>query len=482
MRGTLEDCSAFSRKILGRPLRAYQAGIADAIARASLSASGITFTVMMARQMGKNELSAHIEAYLLNLYRRRGGIVIKAAPSLRPQAMISRQRLIDVLGNPTNRRMMKRTRDGVELGRASCRFLSGAPESNVVGGTADLLLELDEVQDLTAEKIQKDFRPMASTANATIVMYGTAWDSSNPLERQKQTNRELQARDGIQRHFEYGWTTLGDVLPTYKAFVEAEVARLGREHPIIKTQYFLEVVEDIGKLISAAARALIFSGKHARLEAGEEGDTYVAGVDVAGQDQMIAAGMLEHGDPVAGGRDSTVVTIGRVLRNVEGEPDLEIVQQYAWTGADHPTQHHALRRLLAEVFPCVRIVVDSTGLGAGIASWLASALGEERVEPLIFTAPKKSALGFGLLAMAGTGRCRLYGRDDSADWRSLAHEIDHARYELVASEQMRWHVPQSAGHDDYLVSLALCCMAAGNAMPPPESAVVKARSMGDYGW
>lgn len=37
---------------------------------------------MMSRQAGKNELSAQLEAYLLNLFQRRGGAIVKDIPVL----------------------------------------------------------------------------------------------------------------------------------------------------------------------------------------------------------------------------------------------------------------------------------------------------------------------------------------------------------------------------------------------------------------
>jgi hypothetical protein len=480
VRQATRDIAAFSEHVLARPLRPYQAVIARAITAGVLSGRGTTFSVLMARQMGKNELSAHLEAYLLNLHRRAGGTLIKAAPTLRPQALISQQRLQRLLDNPLNRGRWRASQGAVELGRARARFLSGSPNSNVVGATADILLELDEAQDLEEDKIQREFRPMVSSTTAVIVLYGTAWDTDSPLERQKQANLELQQRDGIQRHFEYDWRVLAALSPPYRAFVEGEIARLGEEHPLIRTQYMLRPLEEAGRLFSPAARALL-EGVHARLEEARPGEVYVAGVDVAGQDADAAPGLLAAGRTV-GGRDSTVVTVARLDWDGEGEPTLEVVQHYGWAGADHPTQHHALRRLLSEVFPCVRVVVDATGLGAGVASWLAGALGGAVVESFVFNSSAKSRLGFALLAAAGTGRCKLYRDDGSTDAARCRHEIAHARYELGGNEQLRFHVPAAEGHDDYLISLALCVHAAGLAAPPPISAVIPSRREPEERW
>jgi hypothetical protein len=67
-------------------------------------------------------------------------------------------------------------------------FFSADPESNVVGATASLLLEIDEAQDVSPDTFDKDFRPMAATTNATTVMYGTAWSDDTLLARQRAAN------------------------------------------------------------------------------------------------------------------------------------------------------------------------------------------------------------------------------------------------------------------------------------------------------
>src|SRR5437588_8703069 len=106
-------------------------------------------TVMMARQMGKNELSARLEAYLLAVYAQLGGQMVKAAPTLRPQLIYSQQRLEGLLSShPLTRGRWRGDRGvGVKLGRARVLFLSAGPTAHVVGATASLLLEVDEAQD-----------------------------------------------------------------------------------------------------------------------------------------------------------------------------------------------------------------------------------------------------------------------------------------------------------------------------------------------
>ncbi len=56
VRFLMEDVTRFSEAVVKRPLRPYQAEIARAVAMAALAHHGDTLTVMMARQMGKNEI------------------------------------------------------------------------------------------------------------------------------------------------------------------------------------------------------------------------------------------------------------------------------------------------------------------------------------------------------------------------------------------------------------------------------------------
>ena len=51
------------------------------------------WTVLMPRQSGKNQLSAHLEAYLLTRYQRSRVSMVKCAPTYRPQVLVSISRL-----------------------------------------------------------------------------------------------------------------------------------------------------------------------------------------------------------------------------------------------------------------------------------------------------------------------------------------------------------------------------------------------------
>ena len=109
------------------------------------------------------------------------------------------------------------------------------------------------------------------------MLYGTAWSADTLLATQKRLNLELEARDGIRRHFEAPWERVAEHNPSYGAFVQAEIARLGLEHPLIRTQYCLLDLEGQGRLFSPQQLALL-QGDHPRQHLPTPGRRYLAGV------------------------------------------------------------------------------------------------------------------------------------------------------------------------------------------------------------
>jgi hypothetical protein len=202
-------------------LRPYQIEVGRAILDSVMNRKGLTFSVEMARQGGKNELSAQLEVLLLTLFMGTGGNLVKCAPTFKPQTMVSMMRLKERLNDagysgfwvPEQGYM-------VRLGKARQIFFSADNSSHVVGATAHILLEVDESQDVAKEKYAKEFKPMGAATNVTTVHYGTTWDDSTLLEEVKQTNLELERRDGIKRHFRYDWEEIAKYNPDYLRYAE----------------------------------------------------------------------------------------------------------------------------------------------------------------------------------------------------------------------------------------------------------------------
>jgi hypothetical protein len=445
-------------------LRPYQREVVRAVLRSVLRGEGRSFSVLIARQGGKNELSAQLELLLLLANRDRPVEAIKCAPTLAPQCRISANRLWARLGalgltgraGPARREGMS----AIRLGQARQRFLSAAPGAHVVGHTAHTLLEVDEAQDVEPEKFDKEFRPMAAAGNATVVFYGTAWDETCLLAQAIATHQEQERVDGVQRHFAADWQTVAAQSAAYGAYVVAERERLGAEHPLFQTQYLLRTLPRAGRLFSDAALTLL-RGAHERLVARPQGE---------GRGVRYAAGLDVGGEALGGSRDpdSTVLTVARLLPAAAGalvrDPQIEVVALYAWQGAGHTRLAGAVAGLLRLWRPD-RLVIDATGVGEGLAASLAAALAGVDVVRLRLSAERKSALGYALQAAAEGGRLRLFRDDGSPEFAAAWFQLQHARAQPRPNRTLAFDVDPALGHDDYLLSLALAVDGAAQFAP-----------------
>lgn len=135
-------------------LRPYQKEIANAVWASYATGKGLTFSIEIARQGGKNELSAYLEtAVLVHSAAAAPRNLVKCSPTFQPQTIISMMRLKDRLNDVGFAGVWESERGYiVKLGNARAIFLSAEESANVVGNTAHILLEIDESQDVSKEK------------------------------------------------------------------------------------------------------------------------------------------------------------------------------------------------------------------------------------------------------------------------------------------------------------------------------------------
>lgn len=437
------------RKLRGPALRGYQVSVLQALLRGIERHPGETFTVLFPRQAGKNEVAAALVAGLLRAHASDGGSVVVCAPSLQPQAEISLARLRRTLAATDHLFPRARSRasgNRVFVGRAEAVFLSGAATANVAGHTASLALIGDEAQDLDRDWFERQFRPMAASTGAPTVLFGTPWDGHSLLDLAVQRNRRRDAaqpgrrfRDWLPFHHEVNWRQVAEAVPRYGAYVEAQRAALGANHPIFATQYALRTTDRAGRLLSSEQLAGLASA-HTVIDTPRGGERYVAGFDIAGD-----------------GRDRSVLTIARVA----GER-MEVVAHEAWERAPLRTQlEEALA--IARRWRLERLCVDGSGLGAQVGQELAAELGES-VEALTFTAAVKSDLGYELLAAVELGRLCVPREEQGEHVRRLWRELRECVQEKAPGGQLRWRAAR--GHDDYVVSLARAVRAAKRSEGP----------------
>ena len=233
-RRLFSDITPFSNLVLRRPLRPYQIEPLRAILNSVLSRRGLEFLLIFPRQSGKNEAVAQLLVYLLNLLQRHGGNIVYAATG--DGVGLGIQRLEQRLDNPWNARKWRvRARpDRRILGRAAVIFLSSHPNAFARGQTAHHLLVIDETQDQVASHIEAVFTPMRAARNAIALYIGTV-KTTHDFLWQKELERE-QVRDGIQRVYMIQPDTVCHQNPDYRRFLDAQVRRYGRHHPIVASE------------------------------------------------------------------------------------------------------------------------------------------------------------------------------------------------------------------------------------------------------
>ena len=459
----ISDLRAFDVALWpSKPLREYQLRVGARIVQAVLTGSGGQFCIVFSRQSGKDELLARVEALLLARYRLKGGSVVAATPTFKPQALVARRRLVSVAQNsPLHPNLRSSEGYRVVCNAASVSFLSAGPDAQARGETADLLLVANEAQDISTERWDPVFSPMAASTNAPELTFGTPWLAGSLLSRQ------MRICEGEDSLYMVPWREVAEEVPAYGEYVRRKIAQLGANHPFIRSEYELEELGAEGGLFPEQRRAQM-RGVHARRREGEAGKVYALLLDVAGEDE-------DAPDEVGGqGRekrqDSTALTVVEVDTStvkdpVVGLPTYRVVDRREWRGRKHTALYQQIIDLATSVWRARYVVVDATGIGAGLSSFLGERLGvydaaknpRGRVIPFVFSLSSKSKLGWAYLGCVESGRYKEYVDDQAEDTRHFWKQVEGVQHTVDEGPGriMRWSVPSAKGHDDLVMSAAL---------------------------
>jgi hypothetical protein len=448
----------FTERGGGITLRPYQLEPAEAIIDSINNGKGLTFVIIMSRQAGKDELLANLIAYLLNIYAHKEKEIVVVNPTYKPQTIKAIFRLENRLRRNLITRMFweKRSDFMRMIGQAVVNFLSGDEAAQVVGGTASLALIVNEAQDITPSKFDKDFAPMTASTNATRIFTGTTWTSRTLLAREMRRCQELERQDGIKRVFIYSSDEVGAIVPAYKTFVQGEVSKLGRQHPLIKTQYFCEEIDELAGMFNATRRALMVADRPAQ-DAPTPGRAYAVTIDVGGQDEALL-NLDGMGNP---GRDYTTLDIVEIDLSdlaILQKPRYRVVKRFAWQGENHVMIFGKIVSLVG-TWNAQYIVQDVSGVGEGLYGMLFKRY-PTKVIPVKFTQQTKSEIGYSFIGMIETGRFK-----DCDPSETVAEQYANCESEILIgpAKTMRWGVKDGTRstqtgeliHDDYILADAL---------------------------
>jgi hypothetical protein len=180
-------------------------------------------------------------------------------------------------------------------------------------------------------------------------------------------------------------------------------------------------------------------------------------------------------------------------------PTYRVVSRLLWTGVRHTALYADLRALIIH-WRAACCVVDATGVGAGLASFLHKAL-PGVVVPFTFNSSTKSSLGWDFLSLIDSGRYKEYqdsagaegygamltqGAGEAYNLASLQalffRQAQYCAYQVQPGpgKRLSWGVPDgqrdpetgSLLHDDLLLSAALCARLDTQPWPAGTAPVV----------
>lgn len=488
------DIYLFSRDIIGIPLYPYQTHIAQYIMDLVAERRNEAVVIEISRQAGKNQLAAVTETAMLARFGRQEVGIVKTSPTWKPQIVNSKMRFEAMAKRIEHRLPWIKYNPSMgyiyRCGRAMIQFLSADPSASVVGATASLLLSVDEGQDVDPSVYSKNFVPMRASTNAPVQMTGTTWTEDTLLYQTKQDIQEGRVKG---TYFRVLPDEIALANPAYGEFVDTETKRLGRDHPLIKTQYYLEELASGGRMLKRQQVALMH-GEHDRAERRTTERQIVAGLDFAGADE--AAGELVSLS-TASARDSVALTIGAVdwLTIAAGVivPHLRILARYEWVNVNPVALHATLYEILWGRWKVNRVHADNTGIGATSTAFLAAALnkdGIERIAGQTFDGAwaTHTRIAFNYLAAVNGTHVLDYRQNfdildvaykeqadpDDVDKRAWWQRA-HARLQGKPGQKVKASVPDSEGHDDLLLSEMLMVDAAYAAGVPQVRRKAKSR-------
>ena len=148
--------------------------------------------------------------------------------------------------------------------------------------------------------------------------------------------------------------------------------------------------------------------------------------------------------------------------HIVSKPIYKVVMRFALDRVKHSTLYSTIVGL-ADLWQPVKVIIDATGVGAGVANFLVDRLGT-KVLPFEFSSGSKSDLGWAFLSVIETGRFKDYCPLDE----EMSRQLEYCQYVIMdgPGKIMRWSVPDGTRdvatgdlvHDDYVLSAALIAL------------------------
>ena len=447
------DIKHFAKWMIGITLRPYQLEAAQAIVKSVFARDGMSFVIIFSRQSGKDEMLAILFLFLLLRFADWGIEMVCTQPTFKPQSITAMERILK-RGLNFGKRLKRTAGYIVRFMAARISYFSTDPTANIVSATGRLLVA-NEAQDISIPIWDGKVVPMGANENATKVYSGTRWTADTLLERELKIALVAQKHDKIKRVFMVDANEVRKSNPFYGKYVDAEVKKMGRQHPLIKSQYFNELIDAQVGMFNATRRALMQADQN-KQDIPQTSHTYALTIDVSGQDEALL-NLDGMGNP---GRDKTTVDIIDIdLSTLEflQAPTYRTVKRLEWHGENHVEIFGALCAI-ESIWNPLYIIVDATGVGEGLWGMLLKKFPTKTIG-VKFTQQTKSEIGWAYMGIINTGRYH-----DCASSPEVLMQYEKCQSEVLPGpgKILRWGVKDGTRgpdsllvHDDWILADSL---------------------------
>lgn len=414
------------------------------------------------RQSGKNETDARLTIRLLTKWgclRQLAGLprgyAVKSAPTWDPQIAVSMRRLREVLDQTLLFQGQAWRKEGSRVWmlpgnlRSAIAFLSAGENANKKGLTANLWQCIDEAQNTSKRVYDEELAPMRASTGAPVLLMGTEGSEDCLMHLEIERLRQWEAENpGERAVWVIDWEEVARWNPAYGEFVQAEINRLGKDHPVICTQYRGIAVSIIGRFLTQAQVNNFFGDgegealHHNRLHLPMPGQLYVGGLDFCGASETVEDDDTWEADRVAK-RDSTVGIVARLTWRQDAlglTPEMEIVDVLWLPGMYPDAVVHRCYQFFFEKWRVQRLTADGRGVGEGPAFSLHQRR-PEQVTVLKSTSADNTRMGYRMLGLLNHKRLRMFRNDNTPEWTELHTQMSQLRRKITVNG-MRWAGPE----------------------------------------
>jgi len=458
----MRDPALEARIVSKKPLRGRQVEIIHRVENHIDAYDGGVMPIMLPRQVGKNEISAILQRR--HLLRRQNSsnyeCWIRTAPTHKPQIVNSKKRLREVMKVNdkkviqyplfANRKLVKEEGYIWRVGNAAVEFLSSGPHSNVVGGTANVCLDMDEAHKVSQPKFDEDFMPFTANTNAATILWGVGGNGLDTLQYYRDLNIDIGKEHlNIRIPCDY-WMSIHE---PYRKHVESRIRALGETHPIIRTQYFLESIAALGRFMDQRQLNNLFSGDHYRHNTPHHKSHYEMVIDIAaGNEDFNPDDVLKGIEDVK--VDSTAIIIYEVTNEIgpNGLFPVILIRNIIWlTGTSLQSDEQVIAENI-ELWKVGKVTIDAIGVGRQIAETMQAKYGKNDV--IAYHATKESVAGdcYDLLARLNYSTIKMWNDDNSPEWKEFHNQAGWTQY-AADKGKMKLIKPKADKHIDMIKAL-----------------------------